>query len=181
VPPGDERYALEEPSTGDACRLWAYPLYGEVLATVVHRRTNMNFTRVLLGGLVAGLVMLLSQIVLHTIVLADQGKKLVADWATRGLDASASLEPSLPLTGAIFLLGLISVWVYAAIRPRFGPGARTAIVAGIVVWAASHLFTGVYVHAGVVIVPSRMVWLPVAWTFIEVQIATLVGAWLYRE
>jgi hypothetical protein len=25
---GDKRYLLEEPSTGDACRLWAYPLCG---------------------------------------------------------------------------------------------------------------------------------------------------------
>jgi len=87
----------------------------------------MNWARILLGGLAAGLVMLVSQIVLHTVVLADQGRELVADWATRGLDASAALEPSIPLTGAIFLLGLVSVWVYAAIRPRFGPRAFKAL------------------------------------------------------
>jgi hypothetical protein len=28
VQSGDKRYLLEEPSTGDACRLWAYPLGG---------------------------------------------------------------------------------------------------------------------------------------------------------
>jgi hypothetical protein len=28
VQSGDKRYLLEEPSTGDACRLWAYPLCG---------------------------------------------------------------------------------------------------------------------------------------------------------
>jgi hypothetical protein len=28
VPSGDKRYLLEEPSIGDACRLWAYPLCG---------------------------------------------------------------------------------------------------------------------------------------------------------
>jgi hypothetical protein len=28
VQSGDEGYLLEEPSTGDACRLWAYPLCG---------------------------------------------------------------------------------------------------------------------------------------------------------
>ena len=28
VPSGYERYALEDPSTGDARRLWAYPLCG---------------------------------------------------------------------------------------------------------------------------------------------------------
>ena len=141
----------------------------------------MNWARVLLGGLAAGFVMLLSQIVLHTVVLLDQGQELVADWEARGLDASAALEPSIPLTGAIFLIGLVAVWVYAAIKPRFGAGVQTALLAGVCVWAVSHLFAGVYVYAGVVILPPRMVWLPVAWTFIEVPLATLVGAWLYRE
>ena len=141
----------------------------------------MNTGRMLLGGLVAGLVMLLSQIVLHTVVLWDQGKEMVADWATRGLDASAALEPSIPLTVAIFVVGFVAVWVYAAIRPRFGPGARTACYAGLAVWSVSHLFTGVYVYAGVVILPPRLVWLPVVWTFFELQLATLIGAWLYRE
>ncbi len=141
----------------------------------------MNGSRVVVGGVAAGFVMLVSQIVLHAVVLSEEGRDLVADWAARGLDASAALEPSVPLTAVIFMVGLIAVWLYAAIRPRFGAGVRTAAIAGAVVWAASHLFTGVYVHAGVVIMPPRMVWLPVVWTFVEVQIATLLGAWLYRE
>ncbi len=141
----------------------------------------MNWARVVSGGLASGLVMLGSQIALHAGVLGEEARGVVADWATRGLDASAALEPSLPLTAAIFVLGLLSVWVYAAIRPRFGAGPRTAALAAIVVWAGSHLFTGVYVHAGVVILPPRLVWLPVVWTFFEVQLATLVGAWIYRE
>jgi hypothetical protein len=32
VQSGDKRYLLEEPSTGDACRLWAYPLHGMLLS-----------------------------------------------------------------------------------------------------------------------------------------------------
>jgi hypothetical protein len=141
----------------------------------------VNWIRVLIGGLAAGLVMLVSQIVLHTVVLSEDGKELIADWATRGLDASAALEPSIPFTAALFLVGFVAVWVYAAIRPRFGPGVRTACYAGLVVWAVSHLFTGVYIHAGIVILPPRMVWLPVVWAFFEVQLATLIGAWLYHE
>ena len=125
--------------------------------------------------------MLLSQIVLHTVVLAEQGAALVRDWATRGLDASAVLEPSIPLTAALYLLGFVCIWVYVAARPRFGAGPRTAICVGIVVWSASHLFAAVYIHAGVAILPPRLVWLPAAWTFFEVPLATLVGAWLYRE
>lgn len=141
----------------------------------------MNWTRFVLGGFATGTIMLISQIVLHTVVLIEPGTALVRDWATRGLDASAALEPSIPLTLALYGLGFVSLWVYVAMRPRFGPGATTALRVGVVVWAASHLFTAIYVHAGIVILPSRLVWLPAAWTLVEVPLATVVGAWLYRE
>ncbi len=141
----------------------------------------MNWIRVLVGGVAAGFVMLVSQIVLHTVVLAEQGTALIEDWAARGLDASAALEPSIPLTAGIFMLGGVAVWLYAGLRSRFGPGPRTALCVGLVVWAASYLYTAVYIHAGVVIRPPRMVWLPAAWGFFEVPLATLAGAWLYRE
>jgi hypothetical protein len=45
----------------------------------------------------------------------------------------------------------------------------------------SYLYAGVYVHAGVVIIPAKLTWVPVAWSLIEVPVATLVGAWLYKE
>jgi hypothetical protein len=53
--------------------------------------------------------------------------------------------------------------------------------AGLAVWAASHLFVAVYIQEGIAIVPSRLVWLPAVWTLVEVPLATVAGAWLYRE
>ena len=143
--------------------------------------SRVQWGRITLCSLLAGTIMLGSQIVLHTIVLSEQGTAMVEDWAERGLDASAVLEPSVPLTVALYLLGFVCIWVYAAARPRFGPGPTTALCAGVVVWAASHLFTAVYIHAGIAILPPRLVWLPAVWTFVEVPLATLAGAWLYRE
>src|ERR1022692_4260888 len=37
-----------------------------------------------------------------------------------------------------FAAGIIAVWLYAAMRPRFGPGPRTAIRAGAAVWLLAH-------------------------------------------
>ena len=59
--------------------------------------------RFAIGGAAAGTLMLVSQILLHTVVLAEQGAAMVDDWATRGLDASSILEPSVPLTLALYL------------------------------------------------------------------------------
>ena len=47
-----------------------------------------------------------------------------------------------------FVLGIASVWLYAAIRPRFGPGAATAVCAGLAVWVIAHVWSGIYLWAG---------------------------------
>ena len=35
-----------------------------------------------------------------------------------------------------FLFGILIVWTYAAMRPRFGPGPKTALIAGITLYLA---------------------------------------------
>ena len=40
-----------------------------------------------------------------------------------------------PLSGILtFAIGIWTIWLYAAIRPRYGPGPKTAAVAGFAVW-----------------------------------------------
>jgi len=142
---------------------------------------KMNIARVILGGLVAGLVMNVSEAVLHAVVLAEDGAKLLEDWQRLGL--KLDIRPSLLfwLVSITFVLGILAVWTYAAIRPRFGAGPRTALSAGLAVWAMSYLYAGVYIDAGIVVMPAKLTWLPVAWGLVEIPVATLLGAWVYRE
>jgi hypothetical protein len=142
----------------------------------------MKLGSVFLGGLVAGLVMNVSQFVLHAVVLAEEGARLVERWRDIGvLTDSPSPVLLVWLIGITFVLGVLAVWTYAAIRPRFGPGPRTALIAGLAVWAISYLYAAVYVHAGIVIYAPRLTWLPVAWSLVELPVATVIGAWFYRE
>ena len=86
------------------------------------------------------------------------------------------------LVAMTFVLGVASVWLYAAIRPRFGPGATTALAAGLAVWVIAHLWSGVYLGAGFAgLITPRLAWLPVVWGLVEAPLGTLAGAWLYRE
>jgi hypothetical protein len=142
---------------------------------------RINVSRVIGAGLLAGLIMNVSQFVLHAVVLAPDGAKLMEDWKKLGLNIEPDPKLLLWLVLLTFGLGLMAVWTYAAIRPRFGPGPRAAVVAGLAVWALSYFYAGVYVYAGVVVMPMKLTWLPVAWSLVEVPVATLVGAWLYRE
>ena len=142
---------------------------------------KINMGRVIIGGLVAGLVMNVSEAVLHAGVLAADGAKLLEDWKRLGLEPD--IRPSLLfwLIGITFVLGILAVWTYASIRPRFGAGPKTALCAGLAVWAMSYLYAGVYIDAGIVVMPPKLTWLPVAWGLVEIPVATLLGAWVYRE
>ena len=142
---------------------------------------QINLARVVSGGLLAGLVMNISEFVLHAIVLGPDGERLAEQWKQAGLMGDPDPTLLIWLVVATFALGVLAVWTYAAIRPRMGPGPQTAICAGLLVWALSYLYAAVYVHAGVTVFPAKLTWLPVAWSLVEVPVATLAGAWLYRE
>ena len=75
--------------------------------------------------------------------------------------------------------GIWAMWLYAAIRPRYGAGAKTAAVAGFAWWVASTLADATWGSFGLVpvkaLLPLAAVSLP------EMIVATLVGGWLYKE
>ncbi len=39
-----------------------------------------------------------------------------------------------------------TVWQYAAMRPRFGPGPKTGVCAGLAVWGFFYLLPGLMMH-----------------------------------
>src|SRR5207247_5121580 len=93
------------------------------------------------GCLVAGLV-------LNIIDWLTYGVWLKADMAAAmqalGKQPSA-MDSAIPLWVALdFVSGIGLLWVYAAIRPRFGAGAKTAVIAGLV----AALFVGLLLEIG---------------------------------
>ena len=91
---------------------------------------SMNTQRLFLSGLVAGVVLNIEEYVVNGLVLKDEWD---AAMKTAGLEAY-STSGIIMLVLMTFLLGFISVWLYAAIRPRFGAGPRTAVYAAFLVW-----------------------------------------------
>ena len=141
--------------------------------------TGINWTRVLAGGLLAGLVMNVGEAALHGGVLGSDAQQLLARYQ---LPEPASATQLVFLILMTFVLGVASVWLYAAIRPRYGAGVKTAVVAGIAVWVIAHLWSGVYLGMGFTgLIPPRLAFLPVAWGLIEAPLGTIAGAWLYKE
>lgn len=79
-----------------------------------------------------------------------------------------------------FALGFVVVWVYVGFRPRFGSGSRAIAASTASVWLAAS--SGVVAAAALFpILPPLTVALVVVWSLIELALASVVGAALYRR
>jgi hypothetical protein len=138
---------------------------------------KINWTRVILGGLVAGLIINAFEYLLNAIVLAK-------DWASvmTGLGKTGEMSGASIVLFNVwgFLLGIAAVWLYAAIRPRYGAGLTTALCAGSAIWFVGIVLASVTPLA-LGLFPTRLVAMGIAVGFIELALGTTIGAWLYRE
>jgi hypothetical protein len=138
---------------------------------------RMNVGRVVLGGLLAGLVINVGEY-LASIVFKAQYDAMFAALNLPPMGGSTMV--GLVIGG--FAVGIILAWLYGAIRPRFGPGPMTALLAGLVVWALGWLWPAVVGEAMGLYNFSIGWWLASsAWGIVEVELAALVAGWLYRE
>ena len=93
---------------------------------------KINTSRVILGGLAAGLAYNVINWFAHGVVLRALSERTMAE-----LDmAPPSTVQMLQLWLIWTVYGFTLAWVAAAIRPRFGPGLPTALRAAMVVWIA---------------------------------------------
>jgi hypothetical protein len=139
----------------------------------------INGSRVVLGGLVAGLVMNVIGFVVNGLLL---GPKMSAemDAAVPGLSAKMMTGTGIGVEVlSQFAIGTLIVWLYAAMRPRFGPGPHTAIIAAIVPWICGLFFYSGWLLSGLMSGGSYVIASCVA--LINLIVGGLVGAWLYRE
>jgi hypothetical protein len=136
---------------------------------------NINLGRVILGGLVAGLVLNVGEYILNIYVVAEQSR---AAMEKLGL-AEINSQQIVWFLILGFVLGVWLVWVYAAIRPRFGAGVKTAVIAGLALFVVTTLLNLGNVIVG--ITPSNLATIGFVWSLFEFVIAAVVGAWLYQE
>jgi len=76
--------------------------------------------------------------------------------------------------------GLVAVFFYAAARPRFGPGVRTAVIVGFALYCGSYLLVLIGYHM-IGLYPDDLLLIWAVQGLVETILATLAGAWLYRE
>ncbi len=96
----------------------------------------MNWKRILIGGLAAGLLMNVIDFLVSMFILGERYTYL----QKQGIFLPAPRLPFMPLwILGMFAVGLVLAWLYAAARPRLGPGPRTALVVGLAVGLLAHV------------------------------------------
>jgi len=138
---------------------------------------KINVGRLILGGIVAGIVGNILDFPVDGIWLGKMWNGQLATWG----------RPPYSMTQVTWfwafgiVVGLVGIWIYAGIRPRFGPGVKTAIYAGLAVWVlfalipnfalmwVTHFFSG---HLTAYTTLGALIYIP---------IATICGAAVYKE
>lgn len=137
---------------------------------------NINLGRVLLGGLVAGVVLNIGETLFNVVLFGNQMKEFF-DGLRLPEPGGSFIAVAVVLT---FALGILIVWLYAMIRPRYGPGPKTAVCAALIVWFCACVYCGI-LWGLLLRVPTNMIVLGIAWCLVEYILGAIAGAWLYRE
>jgi hypothetical protein len=138
--------------------------------------STINTGKVVSGGLVAGLIMNISEYILNEPVLGTQMAAIMIERNLPAIGGSA-IGVFVVMT---FILGIFTIWLYAAIRPRYGAGVNTAICAGLAVWFTAYLLPSISFQV-LGFMPMNMITIVVVWGAVEMMVASVAGAYFYSE
>lgn len=134
-----------------------------------------NLARVFLGGLLAGLILNIFEYVLNGVVFASQ-------WDAFEKALGRHMRPgAIPFfVVSSFVMGIGVVWLYAAARPRLGPGPKTAALTGLAFWVFVY---GIPAANGIVanLYPGHLTLTVTLILLVGTVLASVCGAWLYTE
>ena len=138
---------------------------------------KINWGRVFLGGLVAGVVANVLAFVSWFLFL---GKAWGAALQAIGRPTQETVGGYVFWIVLYFVMGITAVWLYAAIRPRFGPGAKTAVIAGCAYWVLGDLLPTI-AWGFLVGFSTALLTKDAVTALVAIVVATLAGAWVYKE
>ena len=139
----------------------------------------INTSKVVVGGLAAGVVANIIGFVGFGLLLGPrfEAEAVAVAPALQGRAMTGSAIAVNVL--ATFVVGVLLVWLYAAMRPRFGPGMKTATYAALVVWVCGFLFHLDSLILGM-ITPGTYAMASIV-AFIQVLATAGTGGMLYKE
>lgn len=140
---------------------------------------KINTGKVVVGGVIAGIVMIVIDFISNMYLL---GPRANAEMEAFKPGLSASMQGRSGLIGYLLvdlLLGIVLIWVYASIRPRFGPGPKTAFIAAVMLWLVSCISYYGYLQMGMM---STALWSEFGLVgLVALSLSAMAGAKFYSE
>ncbi len=140
---------------------------------------QINTGRVVIGGVVAGVILFIVGGIVNGVILGS-------DWKAWTQTMGSLIHPPSGSTGMLIWLvvslvnGITGVWIYAGIRPRYGAGPRTAVLTGVLVWLVASL-TPAFGMVALGAYPKHVMATEAATGFVGFLVAILAGAAIYQE
>jgi hypothetical protein len=138
---------------------------------------QLNWKRLILGGLLAGVIIDACELLVNGVLFASNWSAVMQS-LNRPTTFSLKQMVALNLWG--FLTGIAMTWLYASLRPRYGAGPRTAVIAGVGMWFMNYALGGAFpiiVH----MFPRRLSAITLLLALVEAVVAALAGASIYQE
>jgi hypothetical protein len=139
----------------------------------------INTGKVLVGGVVAGVVMNVIDFIVNMFIVGERMKAETNAFKPGLSDQMMSGNTMISYIVMDFMLGIALIWTYAAIRPRFGPGIKTATYAALLFWILADIFLSGYLHMGMM---STGLWFTFALLgLVNFLLSAWAGAKFYTE
>jgi hypothetical protein len=136
---------------------------------------KINVARVILGGLLAGLIINITETVLNLYVIQEESTAMLE---RLGLQFPGTQQIGI-FVAITFVQGIVLIFLYAGLRPRFGAGAKTAVIAALIMWIVAMM--GAVTDVVIGLTPANLVALAGAWSLVETIVGAVAGAWVYKE
>jgi hypothetical protein len=139
----------------------------------------INKTRFFLGAVIAAIVLFLISGVVNGAILG-------ADWSAWQQSLGTLNHAPSPLVGMLIWIvvsvvyGVAGMWIYAGIRGFYGPGPKTAVLAGFILWLAGSLTT-MLSHLALDDIPQRIALINAIAFLIGDPLAIVAGAAPYKD
>ena len=139
---------------------------------------QINYGRVVLGTLAAGVVANVCDFVINTYLMAGDMQRMAQ---RLGLNPDVMASSSVATTWVLidFIYAGLIVWTYAAIRPRLGPGPSTAICAAFVIYLSPTIILLGFQAMGIITFDTYLK--SSILSLIVAILAGLTGGYVYKE
>lgn len=140
---------------------------------------KINSTRIILAGLLASLVFIIIEVIFEGLVnvIFNLNEANLARQYFPNITLNGTRYHIINMLYLIFTCSL-TIWLYAVLRPKFGAGLQTALIASMVVIMFIILFLVNHINMG--IFPLKPALISLVFSLIEFPLAIIAGAIIYK-